>query len=193
MLFYQRRIAISNILKQLKWLPDPIVLTVEELARERLFYSYDYANVRSPDPSTKNGSMIISSIGETVAYGVNKFPNGVAETKSRLTDKATKYRLVIHAENGAIFNAARHGQKTKGATLYCPFYACSECAKAIIQCGIVRVVGHAQLMAKAGEHTVWVQSIIDAWNVLHEAGVQCDLYNGEVGIMTRFNGQDLWV
>lgn len=184
---------MNKILDQLRWLPSPIVFTSDEDAKQKLFEAYDYSNKHSPDPSTKNGAIITNSIGEPIVYGVNKFPDGIAVTESRLTDKGTKYRLVVHAENGAVFNAARDGKSIKWATLYCPFYACSECAKAIIQSGIIRVVGHAQLMAKASEHTTWVKSITDAWDVLHEAGVQCSLYDGEVGITTRFNGQDIWM
>lgn len=183
---------MSNILKELEWLPQPC-LTTGHIAHRRLIQAYAHANSVSPDPSTKNGAVLVSHDKEILSYGVNKFPKGVAETESRLRDKATKYRLIVHAENGAVFNAARHGKIVSGSTLYCPFYSCSECAKAIIQSGIVRVVGHAQLMALAAKHTIWVQSITDAWNVLHEAGVQCDLYDGILGVTTRFNGRDVWV
>lgn len=182
---------MSNVLETVKWLPLPITFTIGKTVRTRLFEAYTYANERSPDPSTKNGSVLISPDGTIIAYGVNKFPEGIAETESRLADKPTKYRLVVHAENGAIFDAAKHGKRVDGATLYCPFYACTECAKAIIQSGIKRVVGHAHLMSLASDHTTWVQSIIDAWNMMHEAGVECVLYDGIVGITTRFNGQDI--
>ena len=182
---------MSRILKGLEWLPRPLTLTTSEIDRGRLNEAYQYANETSPDPSTKNGAVLIGRDGSILTYGVNRFPTGVAETESRLTDKETKYRLVVHAENGAVFNAARHGKIVNGATLYCPFYACSECAKAIVQSGIIRVVGHAQLMALASAHTTWVKSITDAWDVLHEAGVQCDLYDGVVGVTTRFNGKNI--
>jgi|GEM_PF-464624 len=182
---------MSDIRKGLEWLPCPLTLTTSEADRKLLIEAYQHANETSPDPNTKNGAVLIGKEGDILTYGVNRFPTGVAETESRLTNKETKYRLVVHAENGAIFNAARHGKIVHGATLYCPFYACSECAKAIIQGGVIRVVGHAQLMVLASGHTTWVKSITDAWDVLHEAGVQCDLYDGVVGITTRFNGQDI--
>jgi len=182
---------MSDIRKGLEWLPRPLTLTTSETDRRLLSEAYQHANETSPDPSTKNGAVLIGRDGNVLTYGVNRFPTGVAETEKRLTDKETKYRLVVHAENGAIFNAARHGKVVHGATLYCPFYACSECAKAIVQGGVIRVVGHAQLMALASAHTTWVKSITDAWDVLHEAGVQCDLYDGVVGVTTRFNGQDI--
>lgn len=183
---------MSNISEELKWLPQPC-LTTGHIAHRRLIQAYNHAREVSPDPSTKNGAILVSHDNEILSYGVNKFPTGVAATESRLLDKTTKYRLIVHAENGAVFNAARHGKVVNGSTLYCPFYSCSECAKAIIQSGIVRVVGHAQLMALAAKHTIWVQSITDAWNVLHEAGVQCDLYDGTLGVVARFNGRDVWV
>lgn len=184
---------MSNILEAVGWLHEEVMFTTEEASRLRLLEAYEYANRCSPDPSTKNGAVLMGLDGKTLAHGVNKFPEGIAETESRLADKKTKYRLVVHAENGAIFNAAKHGERVDGATMYCPFYACSECAKAIIQSGVKRIVGHAQLMALASEHTVWVKSIVDAWDVLHEAGVDCVLYDGTVGITTRFNGQDILV
>ncbi len=124
---------------------------------------------------------------------MNRFPNGIAETKSRLTDKNEKYKRIIHAETSAIFNAARNGCLTRETILYCPFYSCCECAKAIIQSGVTKVVGHAQLMALAGGHTTWVESIVDGWEMMSEAGVECCLYDGEVGLTTRFNGEDIAV
>lgn len=184
---------MSNVLEGLRWLPKPFDLTTRKIDQHRLMEAYSHANKNSPDPSTKNGAILIDENGDILVYGVNKFPTGVAETESRLTDKAVKYRLVVHAEDSVILNAARHGLAVNGSTLYCPYYACSDCAKSIIQAGVKRVVGHAQLMVLALEHKTWVQSIVDAWETLHEAGVKCDLYDGVVGVTTRFNGQDISV
>lgn len=184
---------MNELEKSVSWLPMPIVLTTRGIDGDYLKKAYQHANSMSPDPSTKNGAILVNRDGVSLAYGVNKFPNGIAETESRLADKETKYRLVVHAENGAVFSAARHGNRVNGSTLYCPFYSCTECAKAIIQSGVKRIVGHAQLMALAAEHTTWVESIVNAWNMLHEAGVQCDLYDGTLSVTTRFNGKDISV
>jgi dCMP deaminase len=46
----------------------------------------------------------------------------------------------VHAEINAIANAARNGVALKGATMYCTMAPCYSCAKAIVQCGIVRVI-----------------------------------------------------
>ena len=185
---------MSDIFKQgqLLWLASPFLIATDELTRDRLRQAYGYGNKKSPDPSTKNGAVLVDANGRSIlTFGVNKFPSGVAETEARLIDKETKYRMIVHAESSTILNAARLGVSTLDSVLYCPFYACSECAKAIIQGGVKKVVGHAQLMALASDHTTWVKSIVDAWDMLHEAGVQCVLYDGDVGVTTRFNGKDI--
>lgn len=45
-----------------------------------------------------------------------------------------------HAEQNAITQAAYHGIKIQGATLYCTFMPCIICTKMIINAGIVRIV-----------------------------------------------------
>jgi dCMP deaminase len=46
----------------------------------------------------------------------------------------------IHAETNAIIQAALHGVSTKGATCYVTHYPCINCAKALINAGITRLV-----------------------------------------------------
>ena len=46
----------------------------------------------------------------------------------------------IHAETNAIIQAALHGVSTKGATCYVTHYPCMNCAKALVNAGISRLV-----------------------------------------------------
>jgi dCMP deaminase len=46
----------------------------------------------------------------------------------------------IHAETNAIIQAALHGVSTRGATCYVTHFPCINCAKALINAGIVRLV-----------------------------------------------------
>lgn len=46
----------------------------------------------------------------------------------------------VHAEANAIAFAARHGIATAGATLYCTHSPCGNCAKLIINAGIVKLM-----------------------------------------------------
>ena len=52
-------------------------------------------------------------------------------------DLDTKYMYVCHSELNAILNA---GKDLHGSTMYVTLFPCNECAKAIIQSGIKRIV-----------------------------------------------------
>ena len=56
--------------------------------------------------------------------------------KCKLTTKS----YVLHAESNAILKCAKYGRPTNGSTLYITHSPCIECAKLIIQSGIIRVV-----------------------------------------------------
>ena len=56
--------------------------------------------------------------------------------KCKLTTKS----YVLHAESNAILKCAKYGRPTNDSTLYITHSRCIECAKLIIQAGIIRVV-----------------------------------------------------
>lgn len=120
---------MSDLLEQLEWLPQPFMITNDICDGNFIRLAYMHGNATSPDPSTKNGAVLVGIDGKIITYSSNKFAPGIAETRYRLNDRPTKYMMVVHAENGTVFNAARQGKTTKNAVLYCPFYACSECTK----------------------------------------------------------------
>lgn len=73
-----------------------------------------------------------------ISDGYNGTPSGfpnVCEGEDGLT-----LPYVLHAEANAITKIARSGNNSDGATLYVTDSPCIECAKLIIQAGIVRVV-----------------------------------------------------
>ncbi|MBF0141651.1 MAG: cytidine deaminase [Magnetococcales bacterium] len=59
--------------------------------------------------------------------------------QSKISD-LTEFGRVVHAEMEAILSCAREGIQTTGATLYCTTFPCHNCAKHIIDAGIIRVV-----------------------------------------------------
>ena len=55
--------------------------------------------------------------------------------------KVTEHCMrTIHAEQNAIFQAARQGISIEGSTIYTRMTPCRTCAMLIINCGIKRVV-----------------------------------------------------
>ncbi|MBU0460204.1 MAG: cytidine/deoxycytidylate deaminase family protein [Nanoarchaeota archaeon] len=74
-----------------------------------------------------------------------------------------------HAEMNAICNAARHGVKIEGATIYSKMEPCYTCAKAIINSGIKRVVAGNKYHAAA-----------DSREILARAGIKLEVVNEEL-------------
>lgn len=149
--------------------------------------AFQNAKELGTDPSTQNGALIIDDEGWILGEGANFFPRGVKESEERW-QRPTKYSFVEHAERNAIFHAAREGHTLEGATMYVCWYACSDCARAIIQSGIKEVVGHKKCFDLTPDH--WKESIKTAFVMLEEAGVKTRTIEDEVGVTIRFNGND---
>jgi dCMP deaminase len=73
-----------------------------------------------------------------ISDGFNGTPSGF-ENECEDENFITK-PYVLHAEANAITKVAKSGNNSKGATLYITTSPCIECAKLIIQSGIIRVV-----------------------------------------------------
>ena len=100
----------------------------------------DSIAIKSKDPSTKVGAIIVGPDWEIRSTGFNGFPRGVNETKMSRWERPEKYKWIAHADRNAIDQAARVGTPCLGCVMYLPFPPCSECAKSIIQVGIATVI-----------------------------------------------------
>ena len=60
--------------------------------------------------------------------------------------RPTKYLWIEHAERNAICNAARAGTATQGCTIYVEIMPCMDCARAVVQAGIIQVIVSATRM-----------------------------------------------
>lgn len=100
---------------------------------------------RSRDPRLQVGAVIVDSKSKVViATGYNGFPRGVRSENVR-HGPAEKHDWTVHAEENAIFNAARVGARTDGATLFTSDAPCGRCARAIVQAGIEKVVARDRI------------------------------------------------
>jgi len=74
-----------------------------------------------------------------ISDGYNGTPAGFENIcEDQVTGKTKAY--VLHAEANAITKVAKSGNSSEGATLYVTTAPCLECAKLIIQAGIIRLV-----------------------------------------------------
>ena len=111
---------------------------------------------RSKDPNTQAGAIIVDRNRQIIASGYNGWIKGVEEgifPWNRVGPfLQTKYPYVVHCEENAIYRSMK---EVRGGTLYTTLYPCNECAKSIIQTGIVEVV---YLEDKYPEKDEWIAS-----------------------------------
>ncbi len=119
----------------------------------RIWAENSYCKRRQVGALLVKNKMIISD-------GYNGTPSGFENNCE--DDNNVSLPYVLHAEANAITKVARSNNSSDGATLYVTASPCIECAKLIIQAGIVRVV--------YGEE----YRIRDGIELLRQAGIQVD-------------------
>jgi dCMP deaminase len=160
-----------------------------EQTKDMLRHAYRLAALYSNDPATQNGAILVNRDGEPIGTGVNRFPHRVKVTPERL-ERPKKYSFMEHAERNAIYDAARKGNATVFGVLYCPWYACADCARAIIEAGIIRVIGHKQMFDRTPEH--WKASILEGNEMFQDAGIEILQYDGMIGNCTGLINGEFW-
>lgn len=131
------------------------------LRMARIWAENSYCERRKVGALLVKDRMIISD-------GFNGTPAGF-ENVCEDSDGHTK-SYVLHAEANAITKVARSNNSSEGATLYITASPCVDCAKLIIQSGIVRVVFNElyritdglELLSRAGIECVHVENLTSA-------------------------------
>jgi dCMP deaminase len=134
--------------------------------------------LKSKDINTQIGAVIVGKDKEIVSTGYNSFPRGIDDTKKQRQERPEKYYWFEHAERNAIYNAARIGVSTKGTTMYLSCgVPCSDCARGIINAGIVRIFCEKGGSASRGPK--WEESAERSWEMFDEANVKVCFYDDE--------------
>lgn len=130
------------------------------------------SSMRSKDPNTQVGACIVSEDNKILSMGYNGLPTGcnddefpwVRESEDPLDNK---YFYSTHSELNAILNY--RGGSLEGAKIYVTLFPCNECAKAIIQCGIKKII-------YADDKYADTPAVIASKKMLSAAGVKCIPY-----------------
>lgn len=113
------------------------------------------AALESDDPRTAVGCIIHQPGGGVMLKAANRLPPGISANPGRKS-APDKYVWIEHAERAALYEAARRGVSTAGASIYVHGgFPCADCARAIIASGIVAVVfclGASDVRHWAGSH-----------------------------------------
>lgn len=125
----------------------------------------------SKDRSTQVGAVIVGADKTPGPYGFNGFPRAVDDEAAERHTRPQKYKWTEHAERNAIYNAARVGVALKGCTIYVTHLPCADCARAIVQVGIDRVVVDSASLADAGFADRWSEDERITKDMLDEVGV----------------------
>ena len=141
-------------------------------------YFINIANVvklKSKDNSTKIGVVIVGKGNEIVSTGYNSFPRGIDDNVPERQERPEKYYWMAHAESNSIFNAARIGVSTNGCTMYMSCgIPCADCARAIINCGIAKIVVGGGDSAKGPQFNDDMNSKVR--EMFREANVEVEYY-----------------
>ena len=131
----------------------------------------------SKDRSTRVGAIVVGDEHEVLSTGFNGFPRRVDDDVDERHERPAKYSWTCHAERNAVFNAARNGVALKGGTLYLNWepYPCPECARAIIQSGIIAVVGpDVPFPGSKDKNSIdWQEGFKITKQMFEESGVLC--------------------
>jgi dCMP deaminase len=121
----------------------------------------------SKDKSRKVGCVIVDRDNVVRAIGYNGFPRGLDDVQEDRHVRPTKYLWTEHAERNAIYSAARSGVSLSGTKMYLPWFPCVDCARAIVQAGIIEL----NAMEPDISDPQWGESFAISKELLEEAGV----------------------
>jgi deoxycytidylate deaminase len=125
--------------------------------------------LRSPDPATKHGAIIVDSQHHPMGWGYNGYPKG-GTIDLYPTTRPAKYRHIAHSELNALLNRTIN---TKGGTVYVTGHPCCGCMVAMIQASIREII-----YGKIGSHCVNKEDW-DAVNLMSvDCGVKLTAYSG---------------
>lgn len=136
-----------------------------------------FVAMKSKDPSTKIGAVIVGQDNEIRSTGFNGLPRGVTEESERLI-RPEKYLWYEHGERNAIYNAARMGMVTRGCKMYTQGIPCTDCARGIIQSGISEVVIWNPWDDNPNGREKWVEAAKRSTVMFQEGGVILRPYSG---------------
>ena len=101
-----------------------------------------FTSLRSKDPSSKVGAVIVNHKNRIIGTGYNGFIAGIDESRFSWEREGewlqTKYPYVVHAEANAILNSTT--SQMEDCRIYSTLYPCNDCAKKIAQKEIKEVV-----------------------------------------------------
>ncbi len=121
--YYDKPIKLSKIRERPDW--DDVFMSMAFVIA-----------MRSPDPHTAHGAVIVDQQNHIKSIGFNGFPPG-CDDRYMPTERPLKYKLMEHAERNAINNATC---QLNECTVYVTGYPCADCFRTMRCNGISKIV-----------------------------------------------------
>jgi len=154
---------------------------------------------KSKDPKTKIGAVLVKD-KRIISTGYNGLCRGVNDNIGLRFVRPAKYSWFEHGERNAIYAAARHGIATEGTTMYTNGVPCIDCARAVIQAGVVKVIVHkayedmsASAARQKSDQSQWKGHNDVSLTMFQEAGVIVEVLEPRVGANAYFDGNKFLV
>lgn len=136
---------------------------------DRRFLELAYTVASWSKDSTKVGAYIVNDKKVPMSQGYNGMPRGIDDDKPERQGRPTKYYYMEHAERNAIYNAS--GRDLSGTTMYVTHFPCPDCARAIIQNGIRRIVVDQKNDETGPTASRFPEAYAASVDMLNEAGI----------------------
>lgn len=141
--------------------------------------------IRSKDPSSQVGAVIVDSENRVLSIGYNGAPNGYSDDlfpwAREGQELETKYPYVCHGELNAISNFTGSRKELRGAKIYVTLFPCNKCTELIIQNGIKEVI-------YASDKYAGLNDFIASKRMLDVCGVTYRYFDLDDDILIEHNG-----
>lgn len=158
---------------------------------DELFMGKVYEIARkSKDPRTKIGAVLVQK-GHAPLEGFNGIPKGVDDLSERM-ERPEKYHWMEHAERNIINMAAKLGIPTSGGILYTQGLPCVDCARGVVNSGILEVVLHQQwedISTKIIIGRPWAEHYWRSKQMFDECGIKVRYLNAILGKLGYLDGK----
>lgn len=143
--------------------------------------------MRSSDQSTRVGAVVVNSSNVVLAMGYNGWCRNTSSWSATdpRHERPLKYLYTEHAERNAIYNSARQGTSLENCTIYVTIMPCMDCARAIVQVGITKVIVHkdgqdAYNAAYGFDEHRWTEDHKHAIQLFDDADVELKWWSGDL-------------
>ena len=162
-----------------------IAFSMERINWDDIYMTMTYlVAMKSEDPASKLGAIIVDEDNVLVSSGYNGLPRGIQVTPERL-ERPEKYFWFEHAERNAIYNALRLNHSVRNAKMYTNGLPCMDCGRAIIQTGIKEVIFDNRWDIKQSD--LWKENCGRTGHMFRERGINFRPYNGHFVVPVRFH------